>query len=115
MCDCYEEKCSEPSCSVTIPIHIADFCTSRDNIKVYCKKHITEKCLIFSLKEGSGGRYPKNYKVGFEVIDKEKIVEPKHFTWNPDNYYQKRNKEYRKYPYLDVVVSPNSADWEWIK
>ena len=38
MCDCYNAKCEE--CDVEIPMHLGDFLTSRDEIKVFCRKHI---------------------------------------------------------------------------
>lgn len=34
MCDCYCHKCE--GCDHEISIHVADFCTERENIKVYC-------------------------------------------------------------------------------
>jgi hypothetical protein len=34
MCDCYGHKCE--SCENVIAVHIADFCTDRENLKVYC-------------------------------------------------------------------------------
>jgi len=34
MCDCYEHKCE--SCATRIQLHIADFCTRRENVHVYC-------------------------------------------------------------------------------
>jgi len=36
MCDCYTEKCT--ICGCKISIHIADYCTSRDNITAYCHR-----------------------------------------------------------------------------
>ena len=38
MCDCYEHKCQE--CSEYVPIHLANFGTGRNEIEVYCDKHI---------------------------------------------------------------------------
>ena len=35
MCDCYETKCNGCK-SMAIQVHIADFCTPRENVKVYC-------------------------------------------------------------------------------
>ena len=34
MCDCYQHKCE--GCDNTISLHVADFCTKRSNIHVYC-------------------------------------------------------------------------------
>jgi len=39
MCDCYSVKCE--NCDNKIAIHIADFCTQRENIKVYCPDCVT--------------------------------------------------------------------------
>lgn len=38
MCDCYSAGCEE--CGKAIPIHIADFCTDRENVKAWCPEHI---------------------------------------------------------------------------
>ena len=40
MCDCYSHQCKE--CDVYIPMHLSDFLTGRDEIEVFCKKHIPE-------------------------------------------------------------------------
>ena len=34
MCDCYMHKCE--SCDNLISVHIADYCTARESVKVYC-------------------------------------------------------------------------------
>ena len=34
MCDCYVTKCS--GCRCEISIHVADFCTARENVHPYC-------------------------------------------------------------------------------
>lgn len=34
MCDCYFEKCAR--CGKSIPMHLADFSTTRDEVRVYC-------------------------------------------------------------------------------
>lgn len=38
MCDCYTDKCI--NCEREIQIHIADYCTPRENVRVYCPKCI---------------------------------------------------------------------------
>ena len=40
MCDCYSHKCNHPGCNVRIPIHLEDYETGRDEIKVFCGSHI---------------------------------------------------------------------------
>jgi len=36
MCDCYMAKCA--NCDCEIPLHIADFCTPRENVIPYCPR-----------------------------------------------------------------------------
>jgi len=38
MCDCYQAPCEV--CGKPLPIHIADFCTDRENVKVWCHEDI---------------------------------------------------------------------------
>jgi len=38
MCDCYVHGCKV--CGKGIEMHLADFSTARDEIEVYCRKHI---------------------------------------------------------------------------
>jgi hypothetical protein len=38
MCDCYWPKCE--ICDETIPVHIGDFRYPREDVKVWCGKHI---------------------------------------------------------------------------
>lgn len=48
MCDCYEAKCEIKDCEEKIPIHIADFNFDREEIQVFCNKHLPkEKVTIF--------------------------------------------------------------------
>jgi hypothetical protein len=123
MCDCYEAKCSGEGCNIIIPIHIADFCTPRENIKAYCKKHVTKNCMVFELSKGYKEKsfwntllsFPKGYKFGFEVLDTTKVENfEKNYSINPHDLYCKDGKykiRGRKAP----VVSPNIANWNWIK
>lgn len=108
MCDCYEQKCSEKGCNIIIPIHIADFCTPRENIKAYCKKHMPENCLVFLINDKNRRTvdgFPKNYKFGFEVLDTIKVNE----------FGTKHGIDFKLQKKLHPVVSPNTPDWEWIK
>lgn len=36
MCDCYTAKCE--GCGCEMEIHIADFCTARENVHPYCTR-----------------------------------------------------------------------------
>lgn len=41
MCDCYGHKCEK--CDELLDMHLGDFVTSRDEIRVYCGKHLPPK------------------------------------------------------------------------
>lgn len=62
MCDCYSHKCEK--CDVLLPMHLSDFNTSQDEIKVYCPDHIPEDrkngCLFYV----TPGEH--NYTEGFD-------------------------------------------------
>ncbi len=106
MCDCYEQKCTDKNCNIIIPVHISDFCTSRDNVKPYCKKHITDRCLVFQIPKGYRDetyQFPRNYKFGFEVIDTSKV----------EGFNTKHSINYKSNQH--PVVSPNLSDWDWVK
>ena len=45
MCDCYYKRC-EVCKKGFIPVHIADFCMPRDDVYIYCKKHIPKKDVV---------------------------------------------------------------------
>lgn len=90
MCDCYWQKCEQ--CDEMIPVHIADFCTPRENIEVFCGKHIPDKnCFVHTIIEPKGDwedDFKKGAKFAFRVKDLgevrgsymlEEIVEPN--TW----------------------------------
>ena len=40
MCDCYGHECDWPGCEFVIPMHLGDFDTERDEIRVYCHAHM---------------------------------------------------------------------------
>ena len=73
MCDCYTEKCA--ICGCNISIHIADYCTSRDNITAYChrctrkikKKGIPKVAQVILEKIGHR-RQVEGAKIGEEVL-----------------------------------------------
>ncbi|MBM4049869.1 MAG: hypothetical protein FJ279_32640, partial [Planctomycetes bacterium] len=41
MCDCYWPKCER--CDAQVPLHISDFCMTRDEVAVFCAKHIPRR------------------------------------------------------------------------
>ncbi len=45
MCDCYYTKC-EICKRRLLPVHISDFCMSRDDVRIYCQKHIPKKDIV---------------------------------------------------------------------
>lgn len=106
MCDCYETKCHEQGCNIIIPVHISGFCTGRDNVYAFCKKHLKQDCLVYVLPKGTKSgitRFPRNFRVGFKIIDRTKI-DLKEYSFD---FQHKDNKH--------PPVSPNTTDWIWIK
>ena len=70
MCDCYEAKCQE--CSELIPVHIKDFCMPRENLQVFCEKHLpNENIYIFTVTEKKqlSDDPPKGTRWGFRILD----------------------------------------------
>lgn len=67
MCDCYTGECT--NCGCDIPLHIADFCTPKENVIPYCsrctKKIVRGKlqpppdCKVFD--DVAEGWYPRNF------------------------------------------------------
>lgn len=52
MCDCYSPGCE--ICDETIPVHIEDFNFPRDEVKVFCGKHLpTARATIFEVTTGT--------------------------------------------------------------
>jgi len=50
MCDCYGAKCEE--CDEVLPVHLGDYDTDRDEVKVFCKDHIPDMdCRVFTTIE----------------------------------------------------------------
>ncbi len=45
MCDCYYKRCEVCKKGV-IPVHIADFCIPRDDVRIYCRRHIPKKDVV---------------------------------------------------------------------
>jgi hypothetical protein len=39
MCDIYMHKCNHEGCETKIDMHLADFSTGRDEVKVFCRRH----------------------------------------------------------------------------
>ena len=73
MCDCYEQKCEY--CNVMIPVHITDFCTPRENVKVFCSLHIPEEdCFVHTVIEAKSNHefdYEMGTTIAFRILDKQ--------------------------------------------
>lgn len=76
MCDCYNKKCSFEDCQEILPINI-DWKVNRDEIEVFCSKHIPEEnCRIFTLGVKTvryGVIFPRNWKIGFRSLTESSI------------------------------------------
>lgn len=103
MCDCYEQKCEQ--CNEIIPVHIADFCTPRENLQVFCEKHLPDHdCFIHTVIEPKHDRefdYKKGARFGFRIIDKTRFnygddyepyegCEPALAKWLKEHHRQQR-------------------------
>ena len=76
MCDCYTGKCK--TCGCQISLHIADFCTERENVHPYChrctkklkKSGIPEAAQVFYDTISKSGEYGEveGGKKGAEII-----------------------------------------------
>lgn len=52
MCDIYKAQCSERGCKVTIDMHLADYKTDRDEVRVFCGAHLPKKDVrVFHLRD----------------------------------------------------------------
>ena len=67
MCDCYFQKCEK--CALMFYIHLADFELDREEIQVFCEKHIPEENVaiqeILEAGEGAGREWKVGDRVGF--------------------------------------------------
>ena len=87
MCDCYEQKCEQ--CQQMIPVHIADFCTAKENLQVFCDQHLPEAdCFIYTVMEAKRDKYDfkKGTKFGFRILDKTL------FNYDDDMEYYRQQK-----------------------
>lgn len=85
MCDCYEHKCDVITCNEKIPIHIADFNTPRENVLVYCTRHIPKNFIgnIYKVTKTSGSHnLPKGYKIGI-AIKNANLLSKEYVTCDP--------------------------------
>lgn len=108
MCDCYEQKCEQ--CAEMIPVHIADFCTPRENLQVFCQKHLPESdCFIHTIIEGKQDReydYKKGTKFGFRILDKTLFNYDDYEPWDGcDPELARHLKEYHRQQKYMV--------WDW--
>jgi len=70
VCDCYEALCEHEGCKKRIPIHIADFCTDRKNVKAWCTKHIKEASIKATVYDLIDEEYDLE-KVAILILDKD--------------------------------------------
>lgn len=65
MCDCYDAKCK--LCDYRIPIHLGDWETPRDEVEIFCHRHIPEdNARVFQMSKKSS-RSPGDLKRGEKV------------------------------------------------
>lgn len=87
MCDCYETKCEVKGCMEEIPVHIADFNFPRENVQVFCSKHLPKrKATIFEITKIYEWDRDNNYKVGWKCAIRlcRGEIEPKSVGVNPN-------------------------------
>jgi len=66
MCDCYWTSCK--FCEEQIPVHIQDFNYNRDDLEVFCEKHLpTERATIFTLTSEED-KLPKGWRCAFRLL-----------------------------------------------
>lgn len=127
MCDCYQAKCER--CERLIPVHIEDFCTPRDNVKVFCQHHIPKDlpCTIEELQP-ENNRIPAELrglkKVAFHIVDRENynyMIEIRPFL-KQDNvvvldFYQSRRLSQYKHPStwasLNTACKSKVTQWQF--
>ena len=69
MCDCYGEKCHKTGCIATLPVHLGDYDTGREEIEVFCKSHIPkEDCRVFTLTENHSRHFKKGWKMAIRAL-----------------------------------------------
>ena len=72
MCDCYMAKCNNKKCKKKLNLHLGDHNTARDEIEVFCGRHIPkDNCRIFislSEKPFQGRRIRKGWKMGIRSL-----------------------------------------------
>lgn len=73
MCDCYTAKCAG-GCEANIEMHIADFCTARENVHPYCISCTRKLAKLHKKGKGKHRRWPKE-------IDGQKVFVDKEAAW----------------------------------
>ena len=74
MCDCYWPKCQR--CGEHVPLHISDYCMGRDEVEVFCHRHLPKRNVVvyelvseaFQPSYGRGDDFyhdpPKGWRMG---------------------------------------------------
>jgi hypothetical protein len=73
MCDCYEHQCNSPGCEESIPMHLGDYETDREEIEVFCSKHIPEDKLngdLWKVQDSDDLRYPNDTLIFIRPLTK---------------------------------------------
>jgi hypothetical protein len=105
MCDCYEHRCDKKGCKVFVPIHLGDYETDRDEIKVFCGKHIPYnfKGKIYMMTETikktdySMVKLNKGDKIGIKMITEnaKRNEEHNHPNCDADEEKQKVKNDFK--------------------
>lgn len=83
MCDIYFEKCKVRGCKTSVDLHLADFSTGRDEIVVFCGKHLKEAAkhkrgmmrTEFTWVEKVSNTWTKKGKYGIAIVPLTKNAE----------------------------------------
>ena len=110
MCDCYYHKCKE--CDITLPVHLGDYDTEREEIEVFCKDHIPEyNVRVFTVKkvyEDEESNFSEKNKVSIlESVGSEDVFK-KRMNEYEDNY--KKVIDYYKFNALELDVAGLSIE-----
>lgn len=119
MCDCYYEGCKV--CGRSIPVHITDFITPRENVEVFCGRHLPRgRGLRLFLHRvtayDSESRLRKDARIGFRVIDGRRVRWRHHKVLHDWFVREHPGITFPPYsrPALEEVATPNLAFSEFI-
>jgi hypothetical protein len=65
MCDVFVKKCHHRGCMAMLPVHLENFATPRNEITVFCGKHLPASAVrVFTLTEGDEAEC---YDIGWQM------------------------------------------------